>query len=487
MSKALYKELYINEKQAEVLNATQNVVIFQAGRGTGKTTIRGDRFVLLFKEMPRSKGFLLGKTFKMIENNFLPEIFDRMAQYGFKEHISPNNPGHYVVNKKPPAHWWKPYKAPRNYDNMVSFINGMCIYLMSFDRPDTVRGGSFDWGDVDEASLLDYGVFKKTVLPLMRGNVGRFKSDYHKSLLITGSMPWTAKGEWLITTMPELAEKYPNEYKFIQASALDNKAVLGPGYFQRMKEMMDPVTYEVEILNQKPEKLPNGFYEMLQDKHTYTPVYDNEADYSNSFIDVDATRPLEVSFDFNAAFNSCIIAQDLSTETRIIDALYVKNKMMDHLVDDICRKYAWFANKYVYIYGGKDGTKRNANSDITYYQQIQNRFREHGWHSEVRTELGLSDSDHKVKHMVINTVLAEHSEHVQPVRIHEERCSDLLFSLRNSPILPDFKKDKSSEKADIPQERATHLSDCFDNLIYPKFHLAIKHGPSDYSGYSFGN
>lgn len=488
MSKQKEIDLYVNEKQLQVLTATQPVVTFQAGRGTGKTTIRGDRWAILVQEMPRSKGFILGKTFKMIENNFLPEIFDRMAKYGFKEHKGTKDPGHYVVNKKPPESWHKPFKAPRNYENMISFINGVVIYMMSFDRPDTIRGGSFDWGDVDEASLIDYSMFKKTVLPLMRGNRGRFKSKYHKSLLISGSMPWTEKGEWIITTMAELAQQKPDKYAFIQSSSMDNYDVLGPEYFDMMKEMMDPVTYEVEILNKKPEKLPNAFYEMLTDKHTYFPMYEGPEAYNigNSFIDVDDSKPLEVSFDFNAKFNSCIISQDHDEETRIIDCLYVKNKMMDHLVQNICDKYSRHKNKHIHIYGGKDGTKRNANSDLNYYQQIQKKFLSLGWHSTVKTEIGLSDSDHKVKHMVINSILAEQNPHVKKVRINEDRCADLLFSLRNTPILPDFKKDKSSEKADIPQERATHLSDCFDNLIYPKFHLIVKHGASHDFKYRIG-
>jgi hypothetical protein len=472
-------DLYINPVQAQVLNAKQPIITLQAGRGVGKTTIRADRWAMFNKEMPRSKGFILGKTYKMIENNFLPEIFARLEKYGFKEHISNAQPGHYVIGKKPPANWWQPLKKPRQYENIISFFTGLHIYMMSFDRPDTLRGGSFDWGDIDEASLIDFNTLKKTVIPLIRGNVGVFKSKFHGGLLISGSMPWTDRGRWIIEDMPKLAEKYPDRFKFIQGSALDNIEALGQKYIDTQRQLLDPITFDVEIMNNPPEKLPNAYYEKLKDKHTYYPVFDVLDNHNDNWLDLELTAPLIISFDFNAAFNSCIIAQDHEDEFRIIDNSFVKDMMFQHLVDQVTERYSHHHNKHVLIYGGKDGKKGNANSDLTYYEQIQKRFKSNGWTSEVKTEIGLADGDHKIKHMVMNAVLSEANPHIKPIRINEDRCKDLLFSMRNSPIKPDFKKDKSSESANIPQEKATHLSDCFDNLIYPRFHMLVRTGSSE--------
>uniref|UniRef100_UPI004047EACF hypothetical protein n=1 Tax=Roseivirga sp. TaxID=1964215 RepID=UPI004047EACF len=467
------RKLYVNAKQKEVLDAIQKIKVFQAGRGTGKTTIRGDRYKRLIHELPKSKGFLLGKTFKMIQDNFLPEIFDRLLKYGIKEHVSDAQPGHYVINRKPPEWWWQPYKKPRNYENKISFINGMVIYLMSFDRPDTVRGGSFDFGDIDEAQDIDYTKFKKTALPLLRGNKNRWASNLHGSLFITGSMPWTERGFWLIEKMPELAQQFPDEYLFIESSAEDNRAVLGNDYFKRMKQMMDPITYSVEIENKRVDKIPNCFYPALNESHLIYPVFTGEMDYLDDYADVIKTQTLEISFDFNAAFNSCLIGQEHQDRNHCIDVMWVKHKSFEYLIENVCDKYSFMKTRMIYIYGGKDGKKGNANSDLTYYQQIQNKLAELGWDSMVLTEIGLADGDHKVKQLVINTVLSN-SDGVKPITMHDTRCQPLYLSMLQTPILPDFRKDKSSEKADIPQERATHLSDCFDNWIYPKYHRVVE-------------
>lgn len=476
--------LYLNDKQHKFVTSNKRYNIFQAGRGTGKSTSVGDRQYRKLIEMPGSRGFLLGLTFKQINKNFLPEVIGRLEQYGLKEHISAKKPGHFVISKKPPAWWDKPIVQPKDYDNIVTFINGRTLDLISFDRPDTLRGGSYDDGTIDEAGDIDYSKLKKVLLPRLRGNLHHeiHKSPLHHSLDILGSMPWKDVGYWLIDDMKVLASKNPNEYEYIESSAEDNKHILGVNYFKEMMDMLGPITYQVEILNQRITQLPNAFYFELDDKRHLYQQYDysrSENGWEARDVYPSPNQLLEISFDFNPHFSSCIVCQSDNKYMRVVNNFYVKNKTFDSLVDNVCEYYKAHQLKIVHIFGGKDGAEDRANSQFNYFQQLASRFRRNGWHAEIRYDYAQhSDKAFKLRHATINNILRESESYLPKIRIDQNNCKELILSMKLAPITNGFKKDKRSEKADIPQERATHLSDCFDNIVYPKYHAFVEQAGS---------
>ena len=482
------KKVYVNKKQSEFLTAPQKIKTFQAGRGAGKTTVIGDETYVYIKEMPGSKGYILGKSFGQILNSFLPEIRASWCKKGILEHFDMRNPGHYVVCKKPPRHFAKPYKVPEDYSYVITFFNGTTIALISFDRPEISRGGSYDWGVLDEAGSIDFEKFGKTVMPLLRGNKHDFRHPRRFSLSVFGSMPWKESGMWIVNKMSRLAEEKPDKYFFLQSSAEDNRAVLGDEYFETQREILDPLTYAREIENKHLDKVPHAFYDYLSEDHLYDPAYVyNYNEVGEKWAvktddDVNSNMPLEPSFDFNGAFTSCTVWQDHTKsaikELRTVNAFWIKNTNLDVLIDKFCDYYKSHTNKLVNIYGGRDGhTSRVLSSEHSYYQQIGNRFREKGWNPVIAPDHGQTDGAHKNKHIVINTVLREHRPDVPIIRMNATTCEVVFKSMQRTPILPNFKKDKSSEKdVSLQQEYATHLSDTVDNYVLPKTYQPVMHG-----------
>jgi hypothetical protein len=474
------RPIYLNPKQDQFLQAFQKTKAWVGGRGTGKTTNIGDHEYDFTIKMPRSKGFLLNKTFGQAYTKTLPEVLDRMRQYGIKEHISEKQPGHYVVCKTPPKWFAEPYKKPRKYDNTITFWNGRMIDLLSFDRPDLARGGSYDSGVLDEAALIDSDKYVKTIRPLLRGDVRKWDHRLRFSLLMYTSRAWKTSGKWIEQNIKRLAAEHPDKFYYMETSAEDNIEVLGKEYFERAKLEMNPIEYAVEILNQPITKLPNGFYSHLDEEiHLYSTAadYDYDDEHGKWHIkeesDINKELPLDVSFDFNAEFTSCTIWQDLRpelNELRCMRNLYVKYQQVTQLVDIICKKYAGHPKKIVNIFGGKDGhTRRTVISEYNFFQVISQKFKDNGWEAYIQADINYSDKEHKLKWEVINLALKEIDPDVPVIRLHEENAKETYISMNNAPIRGDFKKDKKSEDDEsVEQEYATHLSDTVDNYVFQK-------------------
>lgn len=484
------KPIFLNKKQDQILYATQLTKVGVWGRGTGKTTVLGDDTYDDFNTLPGLRGYLLTKTFGQAYTKILPEILARLSDYGMKEHYGPLSPGHYVVCKQPPKWWSKPRRVPRDYSNIISFINGYYLEILSFDRSDNNRGGSYDKGKVDEAALINYDQFTKSIRPLTRGKISSSDHPRRFSMIMFTSRAWKTSGKWTETTMKQLAAERPDLYFYSESSAIENIAVLGKDYFERQKLEMDPITYSVEIENKPISKLPNAFYQDLDDeRHLYDPEFDYEYDDSpitkanwkiSGEKDVVPGFPLEPSFDFNAAFSSATIWQDLRPEEmklRCLRNFYIKYGNIEDLVDIICDHYATHPTKEVNIYGGKDGLSRfKMHNDFTLYQRIMYKFSARGWKPNLCVDVSLADVAHKQKHLVLNNVLREANPFMPTIEINEQYAKETFMSMLHAPIKGDFQKDKSSESdKDLDQENATHLSDTFDNYVYPKVLQEYEH------------
>jgi hypothetical protein len=497
MSK-LVKQKYLNEKQNEFVQAIQPDKAFCGGRGAGKSTANGADSFIDIEAMPRSKGAFLGLTYNQIMTKFLPPVIDMWQEIGYREHTE-KQPGHYVIGKQPPAYWAKPWQPPQYFQNVVSLYNGTCIELLSFDRKNMNRGGNFDWLKADEAQLLNKERFDKEIRPSIRGNRHRYNTPRHHSISFTGSMPWLPSGMWF-PDMENEAKAFPNEVKFVKATAWDNIKVLGEKYIRRLERTLPFLVYEVEVMNRRITKLPNCFYdEFDEQKHCYITPYeysDDEFGVKITDKDYDTNTPIKISMDFNAKFTSLIVAQEHLQpvwECRIINEFFEKkdanspvyyDPKLDEHRDIISRTVQKFIDYYkghkshVEIWGDRNGNNATANSALTFYQQIEKQLRVAGFNVTLMVERKL-DPLHQLKHLVINSLLRG-SANFPKIRMNTERCKYTIISMQGSPLTPDFKKDKSSETDDIPQERATHLSDCFDNLIYPNYAHLIERSSDSY-------
>lgn len=494
--KLITKDIYLNPKQLAYVSAQQKEKGFCGGRGSGKSSSNGVLSALNVVTMPRSKGALLGLTYNQILTKFLPPVIDIWEKFLLIEHTDTEN-GHFVIGKMPPRHWARPYQPPKNYNNVISFINGSCIELISFDRKNVNRGGNYDWMLIDEAQLLPLDRFEKELYPSVRGNIYRFGHNFrHLSICYTGSMPWVATGMWF-PDMEKLAKAKPNDTFYVSATAWDNIHVLGEAYLKRLEAKLPRLTYQVEVMNMKLDKLPNCFYDEFDDqKHTYPEWYHYKDSEQGVEVlgdaDYEPLLPLEISMDFNAKFTSMLVGQEHKPpkdwEFRFINQFYQKkdgqsvdinwSTDLAYAKDVISKCVQQFIDyyrghkPYVYVWGDRNGNNASAGSALTFYQQIEKQLIDAGFSVQLKVDRRL-DPLHRLKHFVLNQML-KGTNRTPKITMNQNKCKDAIISIQQSPVTPNFEKDKSSEQQDIPQEKATHLSDCFDNLLYPKFAQMIE-------------
>lgn len=479
------KQVYVNPKQLQFLQGNQRRKSFIGGRGSGKSSALGFEAYIDQNHMPRSKWFIGGLTYNHILTKTLPAVLESWESLGLKEFDPVTKLGHFVVCRRPPSNFATPFQSPRKYDNVISFINGYTLEMLSMDVKDNNRGGSYDGGHIDESALVNEEFVNRVLLPSIRGNIYRFSNPRHQKLCDYSSAAWLPSGQWIYKT-EELAKQSPQDYLFVEARAHDNIEVLGKGYLDKLRAMMSKLEYDVEVDNKRLKKLPNGFYPAFnEDIHgawfTYDYGYNDETGLwlSNSNF-IDHSDPLDVSFDFNAAFTSMICCQERGLEFRVDDVLFCKESstnLVDELANIFIAKYINRPNKHINIYGDRNGNNKSAGNNHTFFEMIIIKLRASGFTTELLSH-GL-DSEHKNRHVLANAIMSEDNPRLPRLRINLNNCKPLVLSIQNAPMLPDWKKDKRSETQNIPQETATHLSDTLDAILWTKYASLL--GYEDYS------
>lgn len=467
------KQIYVNAKQEEFLLARQPDKSLVGGRGIGKSTIMGLENYLRFKHLPGAKFFFAAPTYNSILTKTMPAVEKIWKKLGLKEHLSVDDPGHYVVGRRPLKQWDKPISPPKKYDNVISFYNGFAIEFLSMDRPDLSRGGSYDGGSADEAALMKENQVDTVLRPSIRDNISYFNHWLHGQFSVYTSMPWKQSGNWVLA-YEKLMTQFPDDYYYMEATALDNIEVLGEKYIERLRRKLHYLEFQIEVMNMRIKKLPDGFYHAFDDeKHCYQPKYKyglNERGItSDGTKDINTNEPLDISMDFGGWINLMTIFQKKGRVEQLVDSLFVKDgKSVLDLVDDFCVKHKAHKNKFLRVWGEPRGHDKHALGD-NIYTTVSKRFYKNGWKCEVKARAGRT-SNHEDRYNHINAILKEDDMRLPILRINEENCKPVIIALQNTQVKPDGKKDKSAEKdRSFPQEHAPHFTDTIDYYFTDKY------------------
>ena len=347
------------------------------------------------------------------------------------------------------------------------------------DRPDTIRGISIDALDVDEKGWVKEEEFNKVLVARVRANrFAKFaKHPLHHSICGYSSMPWLPKQHWILD-VEELAKQYPEEYYYIESTAEDNIHVLGEAYLENARKRLPHIVFMVEYMNMRPKKVSNAFYPAFNDEvHCDHRTFDYDMNEAGLWVskasDLHRDKPIEASFDFNADFTSAVICQEHKlrafSEFRICDEVFVESAKVDMITDicnEIIKRYGDHPNKDFFIYGDRNGNNRQTNSNETFYTQIMRILGAAGFNCYLMVQ-GL-DSNHKKRYRLISAIMSEQDPRIPRLRINQNKCKYLPISIQLAPMTGDFNKDKSSEGSG-DQKKATHLSDCLDNILWAKY------------------
>lgn len=460
---------------------------FQGGRGSGKTHALMHLIAESAFQLPQAKAGLAGLTFRQVQDIILAQSEEVFKKHGMIEYNPKLGYGHYVINRRPPDHWKKAHQPIRTFENCMIFANGYTLQFVSADREETTRGANFDQLFIDESATIKERFYNRVLRQTVRANKeiyhdprpGRkgYNHPLHWLIADFTSAPWLPEGQWVYKTEGLMA-KQPDKYFFLEANAYDNMAFLPGGYIEDQRESSTDIEFQVEVLNHRISKLPNGFYNSFDsERHLYSNDSDYQFDdakrlYVSTRTDYDPNKPLESSWDFNAEFTSMVVCQEINREQRFIDTLYVKYadiSLVEKLTGDFITKYQHHKRKLLILYGDNGGNKKDAGRNKTFYQIIKDLLTKASW--TVQDKVQDAYPAFHIRHRVINTLLQESNTRLPVIRINQNTCKPLIISLQNAPIDgTTFEKVKTSERnKNLPQEFATHLSDAFDYILFRKF------------------
>lgn len=462
-----YKPFYLNNVQSIFLTAVQKFKVWVGGRGSGKTNIEAITINSNMQALPASKGLMYGKDLTQMKTKEIVELQDVWKRLGMVEKTKNHPMGDYVIGIRPPE-GFKVVNKYKDWSNVVSFPDGCTIEMIS-ENQRANRGGSYDYGFVVEASLLNEQEYWSDIFPMVRGLKGKHKKKEYLSWNIFSNMPWLETNYW-VPDLSKKAKAMPNKYFYIESTIYDNVDVFGAEYIEDVKNNFisndEEAFWLVEYMNERNVMVRNPFYaKFSENKHTY-----RNTDYTDPMYN--PLKELIVSFDFNNLFNSCNVGQKANGVRSIQKEFYTYSYEQYTLLAEYIHRYyssvAYHINRTIIIDGDQDGNDRIDQNGKSFFDNLRTKLIEFGWTVKIRKTELMRNPSHLVKHFQINEVLKEYNDNWIRIRINSDECPYTIISIKNAKRTKDGKKDKTSENKLQGEDRkfATDLSDAFDYAIY---------------------
>lgn len=495
-------------------------------RGQGKTFDIARQTVKVAHGMPLGTSLFVGRTYKKLKRDIIPEISEALSKQGYYEGI------HYVKYKAPDKslEFPRPLKSPGEYENIITFYTGHSIQLISQDRDISARGKSVNYVFADELLEIKQDKFEAEILPANRGNDEYFGHlGYNHGYYLCSSKPIGQTDQWILKyskhyeesgidyqlllrqmTNLEIALIKSNNSKerkeiweAIQAIALqvkwytkngvfynetrfwNNIKNLGWAYIKQQFNMMLDLRFRVEMLNQTIDKIENGFYPAFRDDwHVYYDSYnyayiDTQPDIAEEDSlwdsDYDPWKPINIGQDFGVNFNGLTVSQRHGYELRFINEFYVKDgEWMKEVLNKFIKYYKHHLNKTLYYDCDPAGFNRNPNSPPVASDAME-ILRKAGWNVIQRSTSSFINPDEKytIAHKIYSNNPKNPEHNLLYITFNGNRCKNTIISIKLSPVKKvknGLAKNKASEQSIvIPQEIATHFSDAHDFTVFNEY------------------
>lgn len=171
MAETQEKEYKFSAPQEYIITSTQDVNLFLAGIGSGKTHIIGILSGYYINRFPTVFGFIGANTYLQLSQSTLFRVRKVWGEvYGWFEDID------YVMDKKPPKHFNTDNHEFRTYKGIVSFKSGAVVFIGSLDNAKAHDGKEFGWAFLDETKDTKEEAVKDIILGRLRAG-GIFLQD----------------------------------------------------------------------------------------------------------------------------------------------------------------------------------------------------------------------------------------------------------------------------------------------------------------------
>lgn len=512
------KQLYFSKPQYRIALLLARVMFIVWGRGSGKSS-RVLAYITALWSTTLARGTILftGPSFRKLVDDLVSTVEKGWNEMGYIEGRD------YVKWIKPPDEWTKPLEKPGSYKYSITWRTGYTITLSSQDRKVFDNGKSVCAVVADELKKLKREQFVETTKTI-RGNREYFKDAIGYGSIIgccdkfIGAkdhdwfLDWKQYDNkemqedilWLVCHIESMEKSGAEEsllkplravllemrkqcVVFSESSTLENIHALGVDYIDAQAKASNDHEFNTAILGIDYNKIPGGFYGLFDDSiHGYEATnyvkYDNQyrssirnADIDN---DLDIHGALDMSIDFGGKHNFMVIAQCSATCINVLKNFFVKTPMK--LTDLVLsfHNYYWdrMECKEINFFYDPSGNKEVADNIYTNVQTVKMQLEELGW--VVNDWNIIAYISHNDKYDIWEKILDESEDRVSDAplfRYNSLNCYEMQVSMAKAAMKQignEKKKDKSSERQNIPQEFATHLSDTIDNIVcFRNLHL----------------
>lgn len=475
------RKISFNIPQLLVIMSRKKEFYLEGGRGLGKSTIIAKRMIDVVNNLPRSKYAMIGQTYQQLLTRTLPSTIEGLSMLGYKKDL------HYFVGRRPPLNWkWlEAHQPPLTYDNYISFYNGTGFPLISLDNADSGRGLNLDGCIGDEAALFDKDRLDTSVIKSIRGNIHRYSSWLHQSMLFATTTPLTQTGRWF-TRMEEEARRTPEKIQYLIAPSTYNAHVLGAEYFAKQRRMSTKLIYDAEIMCIRPGKAQTGFYPAFDENHhTYMASNDdyvlghiNDLSRLKGIVpdaDINLNAPIDIACDYGAVINTLVSGQLHGLVYKVLKGMHVNTPdTIKELAQQCCDYYSFMLKKEVNYFYDQTAIATNANRSC-YADELVKVFESNSW-TVNRIYVGQAP-EHRTKYLFFDGVFKEQDINMPVLRLNKENCKYMILSLQKAEAKEGRKgieKDKVDERnKTMDQRETTHYSDAFDQLIYYRFRYGL--------------
>lgn len=166
-----FDDIYNNIMQVKAGIIDANIMIVEAGRGSGKTEWFAKRFVNVGYDMPGELSFFAHKTYIALVSVIVPQLIATLKKpQGHQQKPLLREGIDFVVGEKDlPGHFNKPRYPVENPNHSIVLANGHHYRLVSSDQQESIAGASGVHAFIEEMKHNKGDKVKTRIFPALRG------------------------------------------------------------------------------------------------------------------------------------------------------------------------------------------------------------------------------------------------------------------------------------------------------------------------------
>ena len=461
--------------------------LFLGGVGSGKTYLLGIKTYQLIRNFPLMRGFIGANTVMQLTQSTLFRIREYWKSIGIVEYDKEGSPlGHYVINKKPPAHFKTDNHNFDSYYNIISFINGCVVFMGSLENASAHSGKEACWAVLDETWDTREEDVKEIIIARIRQrgiylvdgelkHEGKPEQQYNPLYIVTSP----AKVDWInqLFNLEQYVDEinasiYSGETFFHKE--FDNKCAVISSTYHNVHNVGE--AYIKNILDNNTTQRGSALIYACPFVAVGGEYYSsfNRLEHVGTFR-YDPTKPIHITFDQNSVpYNSASIWQFEQKDgiwwVRCIDEIALENPR--NSTEEVCEEFMMRYPNHkagMYYYGDASGKARSTmNKEFKHhYQVVEFKLRRYLVNGSDRT--AIKNPLVVRRRDFINKIF----ENKLPIRIQiDESCKKMIADMMYCKQAVDGTKDKhivTDKETGDKYQKYGHMGDNLEYFIIEAF------------------